>query len=95
MQIYRDDLSVLENDLYNSGFYDLQKQLPIAIGLYTGPFSEAKPIDRLDAEIQTVQSAGYAGVAFFCWETTLWSFKASESQAVLTTFLQRFSSGQA
>ncbi|MGD1897291.1 MAG: glycoside hydrolase family 10 protein [Phormidesmis sp.] len=91
VQVYRDDLAVLENDLYYSGFYDVREQVPTAIGLYTGPFLSAKPIDRLDAEIQTVQAAGFGGVAFFCWETTLWSFKGSETQAVLTTLLSRFS----
>ncbi|MEL6491515.1 MAG: family 10 glycosylhydrolase [Cyanobacteria bacterium J06621_3] len=91
VQVYRDDVTVLKNDLYNGGFYDIREQVPVAIGLYTGPFGAAKPIERLETEIQTVQSAGYAGVSFFCWETTLWSFKGSEPNTVLTTFLQQFS----
>jgi len=51
----------------------------------------AKPIERLDAEIQTVQAANYGGVSFFCWETTLWGFKESDTQAVLKTLSERFS----
>lgn len=71
VQVYRDDLAVFENDLYNSGFYDLRDRLPVAIGLYTGPFLKEKSAQILNREIQTVQTAGYSGVAFFCWETTL------------------------
>ncbi|MEO1391570.1 MAG: family 10 glycosylhydrolase [Cyanobacteria bacterium J06634_5] len=83
VQVYRNDLAVLESDLYNSGFYDLRSQLPVAIGLYTGPFLQGKSIDRLQSEIETVQAAGYGGVAFFSWETTLWAFKNGSTQAVL------------
>lgn len=82
---------MLENDLYNSGFYGVREQVPTAIGLYTGPFGQAKSIERLDAEIKTVQDAGYGGVAFFCWETTLWSFKGSGAQSVLDVLTARFS----
>ena len=91
VQVYRDDLSVLENDLYNSGFYDLRDQVPIAIGLYTGPFLSAKPISVLTEEIQAVQAAGYQGVAFFCWETTLWIFKGGSAGAVWRTLFTSFS----
>ncbi|MEO1790641.1 MAG: family 10 glycosylhydrolase [Cyanobacteria bacterium J06629_19] len=90
VQVYRDDLTVLENDLYNSGFYDVRSQVPTAIGLYTGPVGQAKPIERLEAEIQTVQEAGYGGVSFFCWETTLWSLKGSGAQSVLDVLTKRF-----
>ncbi|MEL6940545.1 MAG: family 10 glycosylhydrolase, partial [Cyanobacteria bacterium J06598_1] len=44
VQVYREDLTVFENDLYNIGFYDIRQQVPTAIGLYTGPFGKAKPI---------------------------------------------------
>ena len=91
VQLYREDLSALKNDLYNSGFYSLRKQIPIAIGLYTGPFLQSKPIEQLDKEIQAVQAAGYRGVAFFCWETTLWIFKGGSAQTVWQTLTERFS----
>ncbi|MGB3295278.1 MAG: family 10 glycosylhydrolase [Phormidesmis sp.] len=91
VQVYRDDLAVLENDLYNSGFYDLRDQVPIAIGLYTGPFLRAKPIRVLTKEIQAVQTAGYQGVVFFCWETTLWVFKGGGAGAVWRALFKSFS----
>ncbi|MEO1399869.1 MAG: family 10 glycosylhydrolase [Cyanobacteria bacterium J06635_1] len=91
VQVYRNDLKIFENDLYNSGFYDLRNQVPIAIGLYTGPFLNSKSIDRLNEEIQAVQAAGFRGVAFFCWETTLWVFKGGSAQEVWQTLVERFS----
>ncbi len=92
VQLYREDLSTLENDLYNSGFYDLQTKVPIAIGLYTGPFLKAKSVDVLDKEIRTVQKAGYRGVAFFCWETTLWAFRGGGNESIQQVLSARFSS---
>lgn len=88
VQVYRTDLSVLENDLYNSGFYDLRERVPTAIGLYTGPVTQAKPVERLKAEIALVQAAGYRGVSMFCWETTFWWFKHDNTRDVKETLRQ-------
>ena len=85
VQVYRADLDVLSNDLYNSGFYDLRKRLPVAIGLYSGPFNQPKPIQQLESEIELVQAAGYQGVSIFSWETTLWWFKAGSPEKVKQT----------
>lgn len=90
VQVYRDDLAVFENDLYNSGFYDVRDRVPTAIGLYTGPFGQAKPIERLKGEIESVQAAGYGGVAFFSWETTLWTFKGSSTESIFKTLSALF-----
>ncbi|MEA5464360.1 glycoside hydrolase family 10 protein [Leptothoe sp. PORK10 BA2] len=75
VQLYRDDLGVFEQDLYNSGFHDLRNQVPIAIGIYTGPLAAAKDFNRTVDEIAAVQQAGYRGVSFFSWETTFWFLK--------------------
>lgn len=81
VQLYRNDLNIFEQDLYNSGFYNLRNQVPIAIGLYTGPLNTAKDFNRTVDEITAVQQAGYRGVAFFSWETTFWVMKhASDSE---------------
>ncbi|MEO1591629.1 MAG: family 10 glycosylhydrolase [Cyanobacteria bacterium J06632_22] len=92
VQVYRSDLDVLNNDLYNSGFYDLRKRLPVAIGLYTGPFSQAKSIERLAEEIALVQTAGYQGVSMFCWETTLGWFKGGSTKKVKKILSQTWAS---
>lgn len=89
VQLYRDDLTVFERDLYNSGFHNLRNQVPIAIGLYTGPLSSAKDFNRTIDEISAVQQAGYGGVAFFSWETTFWFLKQATDLEVKHT-LHRF-----
>ena len=91
VQVYRNDLSVLESDLYNGGFYDIREQVPTAIGLYTGPMNGPKSVERLQAEIQVVQAADYGGVAFFSWETTLWALKGGSDQSMLTMLRAVFS----
>ncbi|MGD1952741.1 MAG: glycoside hydrolase family 10 protein [Leptolyngbyaceae cyanobacterium] len=90
VQLYRDDLSVFEKDLYNSGFHDLRSQIPIAIGLYTGPLSAAKDFNRTIDEISAVQQAGYGGVAIFSWETTFWLLKRATDLEVKQTLLRLF-----
>ena len=90
VQLYRDDLSVFEKDLYNSGFYDLRSQIPIAIGLYTGPLGAAKDFNRTIDELSAVQQAGYGGVSFFSWETTFWLLKKSTDLEVKQTLLRFF-----
>ena len=90
VQVYRNDLTVLENDLYNSGFYDVRSQVPTAIGLYTGPLTQAKSIDQLESEIRTVQAADFGGVAFFSWESTLWVLRGSSAQSIFKTFVELF-----
>lgn len=85
VQVYRDDLNIFEQDLYNSGFHDLRNQVPIAIGLYTGPIKSAKDFNRTVDEILAVQQAGYRGVSFFSWETTFWG--RSDRKEVLLSLL--------
>ncbi|MEM7793299.1 MAG: family 10 glycosylhydrolase [Cyanobacteria bacterium P01_C01_bin.118] len=89
VQLYRDDLNIFENDLYNSGFHNLRTQVPIAIGLYTGPLTAAKDFNRTIDEIAAVQQAGYGGVSFFSWETTFWVMKKATDIEVKQT-LDRF-----
>ncbi|MEM0981759.1 MAG: family 10 glycosylhydrolase, partial [Cyanobacteria bacterium P01_H01_bin.58] len=92
VQVYRDDLTALEATLYDGGFRGLNEQVPISIGLYTGPPGQAKSVEQMQQEVAAVQGADYRGVAFFCWETTLWVFKGSPSETVynlLTTQLPR------
>ncbi len=92
VQLYRDDLTIFENDLYNSGFHNLRNQVPIAIGLYTGPMEAAKDFNRTVDEISAVQQAGYRGVAFFSWETTFWMMKKASDLEVRQTLERLFQS---
>ena len=92
VQLYRDDLNVFENDLYNSGFHNLRTQVPIAIGLYTGPLSAAKDFNRTIDELAAVQQAGYGGVSFFSWETTFLVMKKASDMEVKQTLARFFQS---
>lgn len=76
VQLYRAELATLESELYGE-LHALRRAVPMSIGLYTGPFRAAKPITAIQQEVEAVRQAEYAGVAFFCWETTLWIFKGS------------------
>ncbi|MEM6520960.1 MAG: family 10 glycosylhydrolase [Cyanobacteria bacterium P01_C01_bin.70] len=91
VQVYRDDLAVLESELQNPGLLAVNQQLPMGIGLYTGPALSAKPIETIQQEMTAVKAAGYQGIAFFCWETTLWIFKDSVADQVREAFTQQFS----
>ena len=90
VQLYRDDLAIFEQDLYNSGFHDLKNQVPIAIGLYTGPLQSAKDFRYTVEEISAVQQAGYRGVSFFSWETTFWFLKRASDLEVKQTLQRLF-----
>lgn len=91
VQVYRKDLSVLNSELYNGGFRNLQQHIPISIGLYTGPFLSPKPASTILKEVEAVRKASFKGVSFFCWETTFWLFKGSSNDQVKQAFLKLFS----
>jgi uncharacterized lipoprotein YddW (UPF0748 family) len=90
VQLYRDDLTILRAELMNQALLGVRSSIPISIGLYTGPFLAAKPIQQIQTETTLVRKAGYAGISFFCWETTLWWFKGSPSEQVNQVFLKLF-----
>jgi uncharacterized lipoprotein YddW (UPF0748 family) len=72
VQLYRPDLVSLQQELDRPNLRSLSQQVPLSIGLYTGPVGQAKSKTRIAEEVGVVRSAGYHGVAFFCWETTFW-----------------------
>lgn len=90
VQVYRPDVASLQAELTRDNLLSLQSSIPIAIGLYTGPFLKPKPIQELEKQVQVVQTSGYKGVSFFCWETTLWLFKHDSAKQVEQTFVKLF-----
>jgi uncharacterized lipoprotein YddW (UPF0748 family) len=82
VQIYRPDLTSLNRELANNSLTGLQSSVRISVGLYTGPFLAAKPIQQIQQQVEAVRAAKYKGVSFFCWETTLWLFKHDSSAQV-------------
>jgi uncharacterized lipoprotein YddW (UPF0748 family) len=91
VQLYRPELSGLKSELGRSSLVNLSQKVPLSIGLYTGPFPRGKGIDRLAQEVTAVQANHYAGVSFFCWETTFWHFKGSDTKGVKRAFDKLFS----
>jgi uncharacterized lipoprotein YddW (UPF0748 family) len=75
VQLYRPSLESLQTELENPTLKTMAQKVPVAVGLYTGPFKNAKPSKQLEKEVDAVRSAGYAGTSFFCWETTFWIFR--------------------
>jgi uncharacterized lipoprotein YddW (UPF0748 family) len=75
VQLYRNDLTALKNELDRPNLKMLSTKVPLSVGLYTGPFNQAKPAQQIRQETELVRSAGYAGTSLFCWETTFWLFK--------------------
>ncbi|MEO0985512.1 MAG: family 10 glycosylhydrolase [Cyanobacteria bacterium J06639_14] len=90
VQVYRDDIAALETELYNGGFASVNQQVPVAIGLYTGPVGEAKAVEKIQQEAEAVRAAGYRGISFFSWETTLWLLKGSHADQIHDLFVKQF-----
>ncbi|NEQ29134.1 MAG: family 10 glycosylhydrolase, partial [Microcoleus sp. SIO2G3] len=77
VQVYRSQPATFAAELSSDRLRQLRSQIPVAIGLYTGPFLNAKPVEQIRQQVKTVRQNRYAGVSFFCWETTFWWFKHS------------------
>jgi len=90
VQVYRSQQSMLEAELAIDKLQQLRSRVPIAIGLYTGPMLEAKSVQHIGQQVNSVRQAKYAGVSFFCWETTFWWFKKSETDSVNQEFDRLF-----
>jgi uncharacterized lipoprotein YddW (UPF0748 family) len=89
-QVYRPDLTSFEDLLYSPELLRLQGQLPLSVGIYTGPGRNGKPIADTLAQAQASLAAGYDGFAFFCWETTLWMLKRDSAALVNQAFQTLF-----
>ena len=90
VQVYRDSIEGLNSSLYNDGYDYLAQTAPVGIGLYTGPFVGARSIEDIVPQVEAVKTAGYSGVAFFSWETTLWFFKGSPVETIKQQFQTLF-----
>ncbi|MBE9097998.1 glycoside hydrolase family 10 protein [Vacuolonema iberomarrocanum] len=75
VQVYRDSAETLSASLEGSGLAAIAPSIPLSIGLYTGPFLDATPMETIQQQVEVVRSAGYNGVSFFSWETTFWLFR--------------------
>jgi uncharacterized lipoprotein YddW (UPF0748 family) len=72
VQVYRPDIASFRAVLDHPDLQKLAQQVPLSIGIYTGPWLNPKPRSVVQQEIRAVQQRPYAGMAFFCWESTFW-----------------------
>jgi uncharacterized lipoprotein YddW (UPF0748 family) len=72
VQVYRPDIASFTAVLDRPDLQKLAQQVPLSIGIYTGPWLKPKPRSEVRQAIQAVRQRPYAGMAFFCWESTFW-----------------------
>ncbi|NEQ46166.1 MAG: family 10 glycosylhydrolase [Leptolyngbya sp. SIOISBB] len=80
IQTYRWNLSSFVNELQKSSVQSLKTQVPISIGVLAGLRNRPMPLPILKQQGQAVRANGYAGMAFFFYET-LWQ-PADESASL-------------
>jgi uncharacterized lipoprotein YddW (UPF0748 family) len=72
LQVYRPEIRAFQSILDQPQLNALRQQVPLSIGLYTGPMKQPKPIAQVQQEIQAVRDRNYTGFGLFCWETSFW-----------------------
>ena len=90
VQVYRKEPEHIQAELAKQSFAHLRDQIPVGIGLYTGPSFKGKKNQEIETEVQVIRDAGYEDVSFFCWETTFWVLKKSDPAQVQATFQKLF-----
>lgn len=90
VQVYRSQPSAFAAELSNPRLRQLRSRVPMAIGIYTGPFLNPKSVEQIRQQVDRIRQTQFAGVSFFCWETTFWWFKHGSTEASDRTFRQVF-----
>jgi uncharacterized lipoprotein YddW (UPF0748 family) len=71
VQTYRWDMPSFTNELSKLSTNPAMKQVPISIGVLSGLKNRPQPLPMLKQQCQAVRAQGYAGMAFFFYES-LW-----------------------
>ena len=71
IQTYRWNLTSFVNELQKPSIQALRSQVPISIGVLSGLRNRPMPLPIFKQQCQAVRAHGYAGMAFFFYET-LW-----------------------
>lgn len=69
VQVYRDDFSRFEREIGRAEVQAARDYTPVSIGILSGLRNNLTPTDRIWQQVQAVREQGYAGVAFFFYET--------------------------
>ncbi|MEY2984808.1 MAG: hypothetical protein RLZZ568_1425 [Cyanobacteriota bacterium] len=91
LQIYRDTQTAFERELTDPSVQQVKQQIPVVIGILSGLKNRSVPLDRLQSQTQWVQKNGFAGVAYFFYES-LWNLSdpAEHTRQARQTFFQEF-----
>jgi uncharacterized lipoprotein YddW (UPF0748 family) len=80
VQVYRPRSEQMTAVLSSQSLQQARGKVPVSIGIYTGPFLNPKSLSEVKKQVEVSRRMGYSGVSFFCWETTLWFFKADSEE---------------
>lgn len=80
VQIYRDSVESFTSALQDSALQRARSHIPTGIGILTGLKDSPVAIARIQAQVQAARDRGFAGVAFFFYDT-LWSAAGESSEA--------------
>lgn len=87
LQVYRQELSHLQPELFRASVQAARQRIPVVIGLISGVWSDPVDNARLRDQINLVRQNRFDGVSFFYWES-LMGYLAPESPYQRQRFLR-------
>ena len=90
VQTYRWNIPSFTNELSRLSTDPIKKQVPISVGILSGLKGRPQPLPVLKQQCQAVRAQGYAGMAFFFYES-LWQTAGEKPELRPATFRTLFS----
>ncbi|HIK54940.1 MAG TPA: family 10 glycosylhydrolase [Synechococcales cyanobacterium M55_K2018_004] len=69
VQVYRNDFNRFQMEIERPEVQAARDYLPVGIGILSGLRARISPMEQIWQQVQAVRERGYAGVAFFFYET--------------------------
>ena len=95
LQIYREKQIAFERELTDPSVQQAKEKIPVIVGILSGLKNRPVPLDHLQRQSQWAQENGFAGVAYFFYES-LWNLidPAEQTLQARQAFFQQFRQGQ-
>ncbi|MGA1623688.1 MAG: family 10 glycosylhydrolase, partial [Synechocystis sp.] len=95
LQIYREKQTAFERELTDPSVEQAKQQIPVVVGILSGLKNRPVPLDRLQRQTQWAQENGFAGVAYFFYES-LWNLidPVEQTLEARQAFFQQFRQDQ-
>jgi len=87
LQVYRDDLKTFTKELQRPEIQAVRNRIPVIVGILAGLKNRSGPIERIQQQVQTIRSQGFAGVSFFFYESL--GKRDANFQALFSTPISR------